>query len=251
MTQPANPWLHYFKSNPKAGVRLFCFPHAGGNALAYRSWAQKLPAGIEVIAVQLPGRGNRIHEPLITDLSSLVKLMAPAIAPSLNGPFAFFGHSMGAIVSFEMARWLRREGRSLPLHMFVSGRSAPPLNGCHPPLYNLATSELLHELRRLEGTPSAVLEHPDLMELMLPMLRADFSICDTYEYSEEAPLDCPITAFGGLQDAGITRRNLEPWREQTGSSFTLRMLPGNHFFLHSNEVLLLNVLAIQLRVSFC
>jgi medium-chain acyl-[acyl-carrier-protein] hydrolase len=251
MTQPANPWLHYFKSNPKAGVRLFCFPYAGGNALVYRSWAQKLPADIEVIAVQLPGRGNRIHEPLITNLSSLVELMAPAIAPSLNGPFAFFGHSMGAIVSFEMARWLRREGRSLPLHMFVSGRSAPSLNGCHLPLYNMTTSELLHELRRLEGTPSAVLEHPDLMELMLPMLRADFSICDTYEYSEGAPLDCPITAFGGLQDAGVTRRNLEAWREQTSSSFTLRMLPGNHFFLHSNEVLLLNVLAIQLRVSFC
>ena len=251
MIQAANPWLFYFKPNPKAGVRLFCFPYAGGNALVYRSWAQKLPVDIEVIGVQLPGRGNRIHEPLITNISSLVELMAPAIAPALNGPFAFFGHSMGAIVSFEMARWLRREGRALPLHMFVSGRSAPQLNRCHPPLYNLPTGELLHELRRLEGTPSAVLEHPDLMELMLPMLRADFSICDTYEYSEEAPLDCPITAFGGLQDAGITRRNLEPWREQTGSSFTLRMLPGNHFFLHSNEVLLLNVLAAQLRLSFC
>lgn len=246
--QPANPWLHYFKPNPKANLRLFCFPYAGGNALVYRSWAQKLPSDVEVVAIQLPGRGNRMHEPLISKLSTVVELLASAIIPSLDEPFAFFGHSMGTLLSFELARLLRREGRPLPVHMFVSGRGAPQLNHLHPPLHNLPTNELLHELRRLDGTPSAVLEHPDLMELMLPILRADFSICDTYEYSQAAPLDCPISAFGGLQDAGVSRRNLEAWREQTSASFTARMLPGNHFFLHSNETLLLNVLATQLSV---
>ena len=245
---PVNRWLCYFKRNPKASLRLFCFPYAGANATVYRSWPQKLPADIEVVAIQLPGRGSRTHEQPLSKLSELVELLGSALAGSLNEPFAFFGHSMGALVAFELARLLRREGRALPRHMFISGRSAPQLQGCHAPLYNLPTSELLQELHQLDGTPREVLEHPELMEMMLPILRADFSICDTYEYTEEAPLECPISAFGGFQDVDVPRENLEAWRKQTSSSFTLRMLPGNHFFLHSNETLLLNLLAIQLRL---
>lgn len=247
MTQTANPWLYYFKSpNPKASVRLFCFPYAGGNALVYRTWAQKLPPGVEVVAIQLPGRATRMHEPLVPKLTDLVEPIASALAPFLDEPFAFFGHSMGSVVAFEVARFFRREGRALPRHMFVSGRSAPQLNPEHPPLYNLPKDELLAELQNLDGTPREVLEHPELMELMLPILRADFSICDTYEYTEESPLACPITAFGGLQDSGVSRQNLEAWREQTSGTFTLRMFPGHHFFIHSNEMLLLNLLATQL-----
>jgi medium-chain acyl-[acyl-carrier-protein] hydrolase len=246
MTRTANPWLYYFKPNPKASVRLFCFHYAGGSALTYRTWAQKLPATVEVVAIQLPGRATRMHEPAITKLTDVVEPIAEALAPLLNEPFAFFGHSMGALISFEVARFLRRQGRALPWHMFVSGRSAPQLNREHEPLYNLPKDQLLAELKELEGTPREVLEHPELMELMLPMLRADFSICDTYEYTEEAPLACPITAFGGLQDADISRRQVEAWREQTSATFTLRMVPGNHFFIHANETLLLNLLATQL-----
>lgn len=246
MTQPANPWLYYFKPNPKASVRLFCFPYAGGNALTYRTWAQKLPPSMEVVAIQLPGRATRMQHPLVSKVTDLVEPIAEALAPFLNEPFAFFGHSMGALISFEVGRFLRRQGRALPWHMFVSGRSAPQLKLEHKPLYNLPKEELLAELQELEGTPREVLEHPELMELMLPILRADFSICDTYEYTEEAPLACPITAFGGLQDSDISRRRVEAWREQTSATFTLRMFRGNHFFIHSNETLLLNLLATQL-----
>lgn len=246
MTKTANPWLYYFKPNPKASVRLFCFPYAGGTALVYRPWAQKLPASVEVIAIQMPGRATRMHEPPVSKLTDLVEPIASALAPFLNEPFAFFGHSMGSMVSFEVARFFRREGRPLPGHMFVSGRSAPQLNREHSPLYNLPKDELMAELQGLEGTPREVLEHPELMQLMLPILRADFSICDTYDYKEEAPLPCPITAFGGLQDVDVSRRHLEAWREQTSATFTLRMFPGNHFFIHSNETLLLNLLATQL-----
>ena len=244
---PVNRWLCYFKRNPKASLRLFCFPYAGANAIVYRNWAQKLPANIEVVAVQLPGRGSRTREQPLTNLLELVKLLGPALAGSLKEPFAFFGHSMGALVAFELSRWLRREGRALPRHLFVSGRSAPQLKPTHTPLYNLPNSELLKELQQLDGTPREVLEHPELMELMLPLLRADFSICDTYEYQEAAPLACPISVFGGFEDTDVPRENLEAWREQTSSSFTLKMLPGNHFFLHSNETLLLDLLTIQLR----
>lgn len=243
----ANRWLHAFKANPKAGVRLICFPYAGGTAMVYRSWAQRLPAEVEVLAVQLPGRASRMQEPLHFDLPRLIEAMAPVLAPHLEAPFAFFGHSMGAMIAFELARLLRREGRAGPLRLFVSGRSAPQLNRTHAPLHDLPQPELLRELGRLNGTPREVLEHPELMELMLPILRADFSVCDTYEYREEPPLDCPITAFGGLQDAGVPRRNLEAWREQTSGAFTLRMLPGDHFFLHSDESLLLRLLATELH----
>ena len=245
---PVNHWLCYFKRNPKASLRLFCFPYAGANAMVYRSWAQKVPDNVEVVAIQLPGRGTRMHEEPLTKLPEVVELLSSALAGSLNEPFAFFGHSMGALIAFEFARLLRREGRALPRHLFVSGRSAPQLSPDERLLYNLPTSELLQELKQLDGTPREALEHPELMDLMLPILRADFSICETYEYADFAPLECPISAFGGFQDVDVPREKLEAWRAQTSSSFTLRMLPGNHFFLHSNETTLLNLLSIQLRL---
>ena len=246
MTQPANPWLYYFKPNPKASVRLFCYPYAGGTALVFRTWAQKIPANVEVVAIQLPGRATRMQEPPISKLTDLVEPIASALAPFLDKPFAFFGHSMGALIAFEVARFFRRQGRALPRHLFVSARSAPQLFSDHAPLYNLPKDKLLAELQQLEGTPREVLEHPELMDLMLPTLRSDFSVCDTYEYKQEAPLACPITALGGLQDSDVSRQKVEAWREQTSATFTLRMVPGNHFFLHSNETLLLNLLATQL-----
>ena len=246
MTQPANQWLYHFQPNPKASVRLFCFPYAGGTALVYRTWAQKLPPSLEVVAIQLPGRFTRMREPAVSKLTDLVEPVASALAPFLDKPFAFFGHSMGGLIAFELARFFRRQRHTLPQHLFVSGRSAPQLSREHRPLYNLPKEELLVELQQLEGTPREVLDHPELMDLMLPVLRADFSVCDTYEYTAEAPLACPITAFGGLQDSDLSRRRIEAWREQTSAMFTLRMFRGNHFFIHSNETLLLNVLATQL-----
>jgi medium-chain acyl-[acyl-carrier-protein] hydrolase len=248
-TAAASPdrWLYCFRPAPKAGLRMFCFPYAGGNAMVFRDWAAKLPPGVEVSAVQLPGRGNRMQEPPMTRLAELVEAMAPALLPHLDQPFVFFGHSMGATLSFELARWLRRERGPSPLKLFVSGRSAPQLNKTHPPIHDLPQPELVEELKRLNGTPHEVLEHPELMELMLPLLRADFCVCDTYEYTEAPPLDCPITVFGGLEDTGIPRRNLEAWREQTTAAFTLRMLPGDHFFLHSKTSLLLQLLSAELQ----
>lgn len=242
-----NRWLYSFKPVPKAALRMFCFPYAGGNAMIYRHWAQSLPASVEVSAVQLPGRGNRMQEPPFTQLSHLVEAMAPSLLPHLEKPFVFFGHSMGATIGFELARWLRREHGTSPLKIFVSGRTAPQLNKSHPPIHDLPQPELVNELKRLNGTPREVLEHPELMELMLPILRADFCVCDTYEYTNAPSLECPITVFGGLEDTAIPRRNLEAWREQTSASFTLRMLPGDHFFLHSNDSLLLQLLAAELQ----
>jgi medium-chain acyl-[acyl-carrier-protein] hydrolase len=246
-TRPTSPWLNCTAPNSGAALRLFCFPYAGGNALIYRAWPEHLPWTVEVCAVQLPGRGERLRETPYRDMPSLVGALADALLPHLDKPFAFFGHSMGALISFELIRELRRRGGPLPAHLFVSGRRAPQLTKDDPPTYDLPEAEFLEDVRRFNGTPQEVLEHPELMQLLLPLLRADFAICQTYDYRPEPPLDCPISAFGGLQDVDVPRDYLEAWREQTAASFSVRMLPGDHFFLRTFQPLLLSTLAQPLR----
>ena len=245
--QATSQWFARPKPNPQARLRLFCFPYAGGSALAFRKWPQHLPPGVEVWAAQLPGRGSRIREPPYSSLTAMVEDLAVAIRPHLDRPFAFFGHSMGAMISFELARLLRRQGGAAPAHLFVSGRRAPQIPDTDPPTYNLPDAELVEELRRLNGTPPEVLEHPELMGLMLPLLRADFEVVETYSYQPGPPLDCRLSAFGGLQDEDVTREHLDGWREQTTSHFAVRMFEGDHFYLHLAEPLLLRAVARDLH----
>ncbi|MCA1566165.1 MAG: thioesterase II family protein [Acidobacteria bacterium] len=228
-------------------MRLFCFPYAGGNITLFHSWSRQLPASVEVCAAQLPGRGNRLREAPFTSLQPLVESLGQAISPLLQKPFAFFGHSMGALIAFELARYLRREKGVSPRHLFVSGRRAPQSPQRESPIYNLPQQEFIEELRRLEGTPAEVLDHPELMELMTPLLRADFTVVDTYEYVPELPLECGITAYGGLQDHEVSLESLEAWRELTRGRFILRMLPGGHFFVQSGQELLLRSLNTELH----
>ena len=242
-----SPRLCYHRPNPQASLRLFCFPYAGGRNLIFRGWQEGLPAAVEVCPVELPGRGRRLREPPFTKLTTLVEATAEAILPLLDKPFAFFGHSMGAMISFELARRLRREHAPTPVHLFVSGRRAPHIPDTDPPTYDLPEPEFLDELRRLNGTPQEVLEHAELIQLMMPLLRADFEVVQTYRYTPGPPLDCPITAFGGLHDVEVPREYLEAWRDYTAAGFTLRMMPGDHFFLHTAQRLLLQVLAQELQ----
>jgi medium-chain acyl-[acyl-carrier-protein] hydrolase len=246
-TQTANQWVSFPVPNPEAALRIFCFPYAGGNTFMYRSWPEQLPLTVEVCVVQLPGRETRLREPSYRNLSALVEVLAEALLPHLDKPFAFFGHSMGALISFELTRELRRRGGPTPAHLFVSGHRAPQIKNHSTPTYNLPELDFLEDVRRFNGTPREVLEHPELMQLMLPLLRADFALCQTYAYSPEPPLDCPINVFGGLQDQDVPRGYLEAWREQTSNTFTLRMLPGDHFFLRTFQPLLLNIFSQQLR----
>jgi medium-chain acyl-[acyl-carrier-protein] hydrolase len=239
----ATPWLVIPRENPSARLRLFCFPYAGGNVLTFRKWPESLPVEVEVCALQLPGRGNRLLEKPFDSLLPLVQAIATVIAPYLDKPFTFFGHSMGAMIAFELARHLRREFSLLPEHLFISGRCAPQLVRQEHVTYNLSESEFLESLRDLNGTAKAVLEHRELMELMSPLLRADFAVCQTYSYLHELPLACPFTVFGGLSDREVTRHQLDAWREQTTGSFVLRMLPGDHFFLDSAQGSLLSLLS--------
>lgn len=236
-------WVVKPRPNPAATWHLFCFPYAGGGAQIFRRWPNQLPATGEVCAIELPGRGRRLQEPLFTRLLPLVEAIVQGLEKHLDKPFAFFGHSMGAILSFEIARCLRRQRLPGPVHLFVSGRRAPQIPNDEPLLYALPEPELLTELCRLNGTPKEVLEHEELMQLMLPILRADFAVCDTYHYEPEPPLACPITVFGGLQDATVRADRLEAWGEQTSSTCSVHLLPGDHFFLHTTSSLFLQTLA--------
>lgn len=239
---PSNPWVTCPQTNPHASLRLFCFPYAGGSALSFRNWPTYLPLTVEVRPIELPGRGRRLKEAPATRLSPLVGAIAQSLLPYLDKPFAFFGHSMGGLISFETARLLRRVYGRSPAHLFVSGRRAPQIPNLDSPVHVLPDAEFLKELRHLNGTPEAVLANEELMQLLLPTLRADFAVLETYVYQPEPPLNCPLTAFGGLQDPEVSCETLEAWQEQTSAEFSLQMFLGDHFFIHTAHALLLQSL---------
>jgi medium-chain acyl-[acyl-carrier-protein] hydrolase len=226
-------------------VRLFCFPYAGGSEAAFRIWQQNLPDGIEVLPIQLPGHGTRIKEPPLTRLVPLVQALSQSLRPELDLPFAFFGHSMGGLIAFELARQLRREGGPLPVHLFISAKCCPQQVDDFD-TGEIPDEELIQILRRYEGTPREVLENAELMQLLLPVIRADMELCNTHVYDSEPPLPCPITAFGGLEDHVSGRPCLEGWRNYTTGRFTLRMFPAGHFFLQSWEKSILETIFREL-----
>lgn len=248
---PPNKWLQYWQRRPKARIRLFCLPYAGGGASIYRTWPEHLPPEIEVCPLQLPGREARIAEAPYSDLPTLIENLTTALSPFLDMPYAFFGHSMGALIAFELTRHLRKIGHSpLPAQLFVSGRGAPQLPESHPPTSHLPVPEFIEELRRLKGTPEAVLQNAELLHLLLPLLRADFSVCETYLYTQEPALACPITAFGGIYDTDVTRSMVTAWKEQTSSTFKVRFFNGDHFFLYKEQASLLTALLQDIYTVF-
>lgn len=229
-------------------MRLFCIPYAGAGASVFRTWPDDLPVDIEVLAVQLPGRESRIRDAPLATLSDLLPKLTAVIAPLLDRPFAIWGHSMGALIAFELAREFRRRYALLPQHFWASARQAPHLPERRSPMRDLPAPEFISELtRRYDGVPREVLADADLMRLFLPMLRADISIIETYSYIAEPPLDCPISAFGGLQDPLVTEHELNAWRIHTLRQFQLQMLPGNHFYLQRNRTLLLESIVQDLH----
>jgi medium-chain acyl-[acyl-carrier-protein] hydrolase len=186
-----------------------------------------------------------MREPPLRQMGRLVEDIARELRPLLSKPFAFFGHSMGAVLAFEIARLLRENSEPGPAHLFVSGRQAPQIADTDAPTYNLPDKELLAELRRLNGTPQEVLDEPELMQVMLPLLRADFEAIQTYAYREGPPLDCPVSAYGGVQDE-ISREDLEGWCAQTNASCVVRMFQGDHFFVNTARDQILQILTREL-----
>lgn len=239
-------WIACGEPRPQARLRLFCFPYAGSGASVFRRWPDGLPTDVEVCPVQLPGRGTRLMERPFSQLSPLVQALTQALFPLLDKPFAFFGHSLGALVGFELARELRKQYGVCPVRLFVSSGHAPQMPHRGLPVHALPEREFLAELHRLNGSPTEVLAHQELMEIMLPVLRADFALYENYVYAPDSPLNCPILAFGGLQDRRVSHGDLEAWRDQTSVSFSLRMFSGDHFYLNTTPSLL-QVLSRELQ----
>lgn len=198
-------------------------------------------------AVQLPGREGRLREPALRSVPNVVEAVGPALLPFLDKPFAFFGHSMGTLLAFEVARWLRRTGNVAPIHLFVSGRSAPHTRHDQQRLYILDDANFVREIvDRYNGIPQVVLQDTELLHLFLPTMRADMEVVETYTYTEEPPLSCPITAFAGTQDRLVGLAGLETWRAQTHQAFATRMFPGDHFYLQQERAALIAAIARSL-----
>jgi len=199
----------------------------------YRSWQRWFPEQIDVCLVHLPGRDQRIKEPAFTRLILLVKAIADHMDRKTSVPYALYGHSMGALISFELGRELFRRHGTEPEHMFVSGRRAPQWPRNEPAIFNLPHCEFIAELRRLNGTPGEVLDNPELIELFINPLRADFESVETYEYRSGEKLSCPITVYGGLQDEHVPVESCRAWQGQTSAGCKVRMFTGDHFFVRN------------------
>jgi medium-chain acyl-[acyl-carrier-protein] hydrolase len=254
MTTQANSWLQYWQRKPQARVRLFCFPYAGSGASIFRTWSEHLAQDIEVCPVQLPGRENRLLERPFSNLPALLDALVPALLPYLDMPYAFFGHSMGSLISFELARYLRQiEYSNMPVYLFVSGHSAPQMldPDSEPPIYQLSEPEFIEKLRHLNGTSEALLQNAEFLQLLIPLLRADFALCDTYKYIHAKPLPLSISAFAGLQDPEVTHDGVSAWCLQTSrpnaaTNFRLRFFEGDHFFIHKEQATLLQAISQDL-----
>ncbi|MBN3960271.1 alpha/beta fold hydrolase [Nostoc sp. NMS8] len=243
-----NSWVICPQTNPQANLRLFCFPYAGGSSAIFRTWPNNLPSNVEVYAVEYPGRGKQINSAPFTRLELLVEAIAPVLIPYLDKPFAFFGYSMGGLVSFELTHLLRSQYSLAPFQLFIAARRAPQIQFTKPLLHLLSDHDLQDELRKLNGTPKAVLESAELMEIFLPILRADFAVLETYIYTQKQSLECPITVFGGLQDQEVSHEALQAWREQTIAAFSLHEFNSDHFFIHSHQQLLLKLISQELQM---
>ena len=223
-------WIVRFEERPRAAVRLLCLPHAGGGVAAFRTWSRALPEWIEVRAVQLPGRDARIREPLARDLGTLVEELAGALAPATEEPFALYGHSMGALLAFELTRRLERAAGPAPVHLFVAGYGAPHRHPSRSRLHLLSHDEVVDDLRRAGVTPEPVMRDRGLMELLVPVIQADIAMCVGHGRTEADTVATPISAFAGAADTVVAPAGLARWGELTTGTFRLRVLDGDHFF---------------------
>jgi medium-chain acyl-[acyl-carrier-protein] hydrolase len=245
-----NPWYVCSHINAGAETRLFLFPYAGGGPAVFSKWSTELPNHMEAWIAHYPGRGSRYHEPPIKRLPALVERLSQAIQSLLDKPFAFFGHSLGGLIAFELARQLCQQNLPQPQILFVSACSAPHLPDPHPPIHTLPDTEFLKSLEGLGGFPHELLQLPDAMELFLPILRADFEAIESYVYtSDEPPLNCPIVAFGGLDDPRVSRERIEGWALHTNSSFSSQYFPGDHFFINTAREPVIASLIVELISS--
>lgn len=243
-------WFVSPQPNPGAGTRLFLFPFAGGGPTAFGKWPAAFPGTIETWIAHYPGRGSRHNEPPIRQLTALVENIFQAIQPHLEKPFAFFGHSLGGLVAFELARLLQTQNLPQPGTLFISACGAPHFPDPHPPIHGLPDAEFLKAVEDFNGIPSEVLNFPELLEILLPVLRADFEMAESYRFSPNiASLDIPIIVLGGTDDPRVSKEQLEGWSAQTNSGFKSIYFPGDHFYINDAKDELIGSIAREMMSS--
>ncbi len=230
-----------------ARIRLLCFSHAGAGASTFRAWPFLLPPDFQACMIQLPGRENRLAERPYTRLRPLIETLVRVLEPVLHEPFAFFGHSMGGLVAFELARALREVGAPQPIHLLIAARQPPRLPALEPLLHGRPDDEFLAEIRRLNGTSDGVFAHPELLRLITPLLRADMAVCETYEYVNAPPLACRLSLFAARDDAGATPERMEDWALETTSGCRFHTFAGDHFFVHRDAAAVVAKVATDLN----
>jgi medium-chain acyl-[acyl-carrier-protein] hydrolase len=228
-------WIRRKARVPNPRVRIFCFPHAGGGASLYRLWHKYLPPTVEVCPVQLPGREGRIQEEPFTDLSILVKVISELIYPLLDRPFVFFGHSMGGLIAYELTHSIWKKYKQSPALLIVAALTAPNDPIQPPVVHKLPQGEFLNYIKQLQGTPEEVLNNGRLIDFFIPLLRADFTLYETYTLKRDVSLFCPIAVYGGLEDNSVSEKSLDLWEYLTVGKFIKRMFPGNHYFIRENS----------------
>lgn len=226
-------FVRLHKTSVPPRLQLCCLPYAGGSARVFQSWRELLPVDMALLGVEYPGRGRRIAELAIDRIDVLASELVGALAEVPRGPYALFGHSMGALAAFEMAHQLAESGAPLPVLLVVSGHGAASLPSTSKPVHAGPDAEFLARLRELNATPPEALEMPELLDLMMPILRADFRAAETYVPAKRPKLDIPIVAYGGLLDPDVSKDQLLAWADETTAQCTVRMFPGDHFFLRT------------------
>lgn len=236
-------WIAYRKAKPRATLRLFCFPYAGGGTSIFRSWDKLLPETIELCSIQLPGREARAMEAAYSRIEPLVEALSSGIRPFLDLPYGFFGYSMGALIAFELARRPNAETAAGLLHLFVAARPGPRLPDPYPRTEHLSDGDFIKQLKTIGGTSKEILENPEMLKFVLPMLRADFALCENYKYNHGPRLDCPLTVFGGSGDEGTSKEKLAAWCAESNGPGKVNMLDGDHFFIHTCQAELVQSIA--------
>jgi medium-chain acyl-[acyl-carrier-protein] hydrolase len=234
-------------SNAHRRFLLYCFCYAGGNAASFLPWQQLIHPDVEICAVQLPGRGARFHEDPYTSFAELVERLAGLIAQHGHRQFAFFGHSLGGLLAFELARSLRDKGLATPSHLFISGCDAARYRSPSKQLHLLDDKSLVQELTTLNGTPSEVLANDELMALMLPTIRADFALVEGYRYQPRPPLDIPMSVLAGKLDPVDSPEQVVGWNDETTGPFEVQWFEGDHFFIQPEQASVLAFLNTRLQ----
>lgn len=237
-------WVMSLRPPSLVRLRLFCFPHVGGGAAPFARWVDKVPPDVQVCPVLLPGREVRFGEPMPESLTALVEAIAANIQFG-DKPFVFFGHSMGGAVAFELARLLRRQGRTAPVLLIASSARAPQLGHRTLRLHSLHGEKLAEELR-VYGTPEEVLANQELMELFIPVIQTDSRLLYEHQYFPETPLPLPIVSYVAEDDPTVLLESVGGWREQTSARFTLRTFSGGHHYLHPGSKVFYSALAEDL-----